>query len=100
LFSCFLTDPIRLPFLRCAAVLGAMRVERDHTAHDKRGDCHHHKKPHGFKFSGHKFGLANHTRLLQADTYRDAIAPAKFSFSPEVRRKKQSLIVFRLDGRC
>jgi hypothetical protein len=42
----FLANPIRLPFFRCAAVLCAMRVEGRQTAHDKRGDCHHHKKPH------------------------------------------------------
>ena len=36
LLSRFLADPIRLPFLRCAAVLCAMRVERRNAAHDKR----------------------------------------------------------------
>ena len=50
----------------CAAVLCAMRVERRHTAHDKRRDCHHHKKPNRFEFSGHEFESANHTRFLRA----------------------------------
>src|SRR5206468_7708164 len=66
LLSRFLANPIRLTFFRCASVLCAMRVERGHTAHDTRGDCHNHKKPHRFKFPGHKFGLANHTRFLRA----------------------------------
>src|SRR6266481_8953803 len=56
LLSRFLADPIRLTFLRCAAVLCAMRVEGRHTTHDKRRDCHHHKKTNRFKFPGHKFG--------------------------------------------
>src|SRR5436190_13366307 len=39
LFSRFLADPIRLTFLRSAAVLSTMRVERRHTANDKRCHC-------------------------------------------------------------
>jgi hypothetical protein len=51
--SRFLADPIRRPFLRCSAVSGAMRVECRHTAHDKRRDCHHYKKPQRFELSWH-----------------------------------------------
>src|SRR5512133_2524075 len=52
LLSRFLANPICLTFLRCSAVLCAMRVEGRHTTHDKRGRCHHYKKPHRFKFPG------------------------------------------------
>jgi hypothetical protein len=68
LLSRFLADPICLPFLRCAAVLCALRLERRHTRHDERRDGYHHKKPHRLKFPGHKFALANHTRFLWATT--------------------------------
>src|SRR6476660_8304335 len=62
LLSRFLANPICLTFLRCAAVLCAMRVEGRHTAHDKRGHCHHHKKTNRFEFSGHECESANHAR--------------------------------------
>jgi hypothetical protein len=65
LLSRFLADPIRLPFLRCAAVLCAMRIERRNAAHDKRRDGHNHKEPNGLEFSGHEFDVANHTRFLR-----------------------------------
>jgi hypothetical protein len=55
LLSLFLSDPIRLSFIGCAAVLCAMCVERRHTAYDKRRNGHHHKEPHRFEFSGHIF---------------------------------------------
>jgi len=41
------------PFLRCSAVNGAMRVERGHTAYQKRSHRHHPRKPHRFELSGH-----------------------------------------------
>ena len=69
LFSRFLADPIRLPFLRCAAVLCAMRIERRNAAHDKRRDCHHHKKPNRFEFSGHEFDASQSHAILADKTY-------------------------------
>src|SRR5258705_3420654 len=68
LLSCCLADPIRLTFLRCAAVLCAMPVERRHTTHDKRGHCHHHKKPHRVKFPGHKVRLLKSYAILAGKT--------------------------------
>jgi hypothetical protein len=49
LFSEYISGPL----LRRSAVSCAMSVERRHAAHDKRRRCHHHKKPHRFKLSGH-----------------------------------------------
>ena len=98
LLSRFLANPIRLTFFRCAAMLWAMRVEGRHTPHDKRDHCHHHKKPHRFKFPGHKLGLPNHTRFLRARPILKPLRP-EIGLSPDLRCEKQSLTVFRLDGR-
>ena len=61
LLSGFLSDPIRLWFLRCSAVNRTMRVERRYTAHEKRDHRHYRKKPNWFEFSRHELSLANHT---------------------------------------
>jgi len=53
LLSGFFSDPICLSFLRCSAVSRTTRVERGHTAHEKRDHRHHHKKPNWFEFSRH-----------------------------------------------
>jgi hypothetical protein len=56
LLSRFLADPIRLSFLRRAAVLCALGVKRGHTTHHKSCHRHHHKKSNWFEFSGHNSG--------------------------------------------
>jgi hypothetical protein len=62
-----------------------MRIERRNAAHDKRRDCHHHKEPNRFEFSGHETERANHTRFLRARPC--CHHPAKCSPNPDLRCK-------------
>jgi len=53
LLSRFPPDRIPRPLLRSSTVSCAMSIQRSYPTHDKRRQRHHHKKTHGFEFSGH-----------------------------------------------
>jgi len=88
LLSRFFADPIRLPFLRCAAVFCAMRVKRRNAAHDKRHDCHYHKEPSWLEFSDHEFDVANHTRFLRTRPISCCMTPKNAAPVPDLRCEK------------
>jgi hypothetical protein len=86
LLSRILANPISRPFFWCSAISGAMRVERRHRAHRKRGHGHHHKKTQQFELFRHCVATQRLSRICVngADGISDQV---RFAWRAKYERK-------------